>query len=129
MIISGGKSVKNCQKCFKKTTNWTYNAVFKKTGISPICGFFQNFLALFDTFTTRYNHSDIKFEFSGYFYPYQRFIQKSFLKMNQKCTSDLCALAGRCYGRNLEDGLGFRKKSSLEQTLWCAQFFFFPVAS
>ena len=40
-----------------------------KRAISLICGFFQNFLALFDTFTTRYNHSDIKFKFSGYFYP------------------------------------------------------------
>ena len=40
----------------------------EKPDITPNCGFFQNFLALFDTFTTRYNHSGIKFEFSGYFY-------------------------------------------------------------
>ena len=43
--------------------------------------FFQKFLAHFDTFTTRYNHSDIKFEFSGYFYPYKHFIWKFFLKI------------------------------------------------
>ena len=45
----------------------------EKPGKSPICGFFQKFLDPFDTFTTRYNHSDIKFEFSGYFYPYEHF--------------------------------------------------------
>jgi hypothetical protein len=32
----------------------------EKPGITPNCGFFQHFLALFDT--------GIKFEFSGYFY-------------------------------------------------------------
>ena len=47
---------------------------FEKQGKSLICGFFQHFLALFDTFTTRYDHSDIKFEFSGYLYPYKHFI-------------------------------------------------------
>ena len=47
---------------------------FGKRVISPICGFFWHFLALFDTFTTVYNHSDIKFKFSGYFYPYKHFI-------------------------------------------------------
>ena len=40
----------------------------EKLGKSPILGFFQNFLALFDTFNTRCNHSGIKLEFSGYFY-------------------------------------------------------------
>ena len=45
----------------------------EKPGISPSCGFFQHFLTLFDPFTTRYDHSDIKFEFSGYFYPYGHF--------------------------------------------------------
>ena len=40
----------------------------EKPDITPNCGFFQHFLALFDTFTTRCNHSGIKFEFSGYFY-------------------------------------------------------------
>ena len=40
----------------------------EKTDITPNFGFFQHFLALFDTFTTRCNHSGIKFEFSGYFY-------------------------------------------------------------
>jgi hypothetical protein len=35
--------------------------------------FFVIFLALFDTFITRYNDSDIKFKFSGYFYSYKSF--------------------------------------------------------
>ena len=47
---------------------------FEKPGISPSCGFFQQFLALFDTYTTRYDHSGIQFEFSDYFYPYKHFI-------------------------------------------------------
>ena len=38
-----------------------------KRVISSICGFFQYFLALFDTLTTRYDHSHIKFEFSWLF--------------------------------------------------------------
>ena len=46
----------------------------EKPGKSPSCGFFQYFLAPFDTFTTRYDHSHIKFEFSGYFYLYKHFI-------------------------------------------------------
>ena len=50
---------------------------FKKPDISPISGFFHKFLALFDTFTTRYDHSHIKFEFSGYFYLYIHFIKKN----------------------------------------------------
>ena len=49
------------------------NLFLEKLGKSPILGFFQNFLAPFDTYFTRYNHSDIKFEFSGYFYPYEHF--------------------------------------------------------
>ena len=40
----------------------------EKPDITPICGFFQHFLALHDTFTTRCNYSGIKFEFSGYLY-------------------------------------------------------------
>ena len=40
----------------------------EKPDVTPNCGFFQHLLALFDTFTTRCNHSGIKFEFSGYFY-------------------------------------------------------------
>jgi hypothetical protein len=32
------------------------NFFFEKQAISVICGFFQEFLALFDTFTTRYSH-------------------------------------------------------------------------
>ena len=55
---------------------------FKKPDISPISGFFHQFLALFDTFTTRYDHSHIKFEFSVYLYLYKHFIKKSFFKMN-----------------------------------------------
>ena len=66
----------------------------EKPGISPSCGFFQHFLAPFYTFTTRYDHLDIKFKFSGYFYPYNHFFKKLFLKMIQKCPSDLCALLG-----------------------------------
>ena len=66
--------------------------ISEKPDISPNCGFFQHFLALFDTFTTRCNHSGIKFKFFDYFYPYKHFILKSVLKMNQKCPSDLCAM-------------------------------------
>ena len=46
---------------------------FGKRVISPICGFFGIFLALFDTFIPRYNDSDTKFNFSGYFYSYKSF--------------------------------------------------------
>ena len=46
---------------------------FGKRVISPICGFFGHFLALFDTFITRYNDSDIRFKFSGYSYSYKSF--------------------------------------------------------
>ena len=38
------------------------NFFFGKPILSPICGFFEHFLALFDTFTARYIDSDIKFE-------------------------------------------------------------------
>jgi hypothetical protein len=44
-----------------------------KRVVSPICGFFGIFLALFVTFITIYNDSDIKFKFSGYFYSYKSF--------------------------------------------------------
>ena len=50
----------------------------KKPAISPNCGSFQYFLALFDIFTTRYDHPHIKFEFSGYFYPYKHFLKMIF---------------------------------------------------
>ena len=70
------------------------NFFFGKRTISPICGFFRHFFALFDTLTSRYNDFDIKFNFFCYFYPYKHFIQKSFLKMNQKCPSDLVAMLG-----------------------------------
>ena len=36
--------------------------------------FFGICLALFDTFTTRYNDSDIKFKFSGCLYSYKHFV-------------------------------------------------------
>ena len=62
----------------------------EKPGISPSCGFFQYCLAPFDTFTTRCDHSHIKFKFSGYFYIYKQFIQNFFLKMIKKCPFDLC---------------------------------------
>ena len=58
------------------------NSFFQKSGIHPNCGFFQNFLAPFDTFTTRYDHSYTKFEFSGYFYLNKHFIKKCFLKID-----------------------------------------------
>ena len=77
MNISGGKSVKKGQKMLKEAKNF-----IKNPDISPICGFFQHFLALFDTFTTRHIHSYIKFEFSGYFHPYKHFLKKTFWKMN-----------------------------------------------
>jgi hypothetical protein len=44
-----------------------------KRVISPICVFFGIFWALFDTFSTIYNDSDIKFKFSGYFFSYKSF--------------------------------------------------------
>ena len=47
---------------------------FGKLVISQICGFFWHFLALFDTFTSRYNDFDIKIKFSDYFYSYEHFI-------------------------------------------------------
>ena len=40
---------------------------FGKRVINQICGFFHHFLALFDTFSARYSHSGIKFEFSEQF--------------------------------------------------------------
>ena len=42
--------------------NWPRQLFFGKPILSPICGFFEHFLALFDTFTARYIDSDIKFE-------------------------------------------------------------------
>ena len=56
--------------------------ISEKSGITPNCGFFQHFLALFDTFTTRYSHSDINFEFSDQFQYIKHFISKKFFKMN-----------------------------------------------
>ena len=55
---------------------------FEKQEKSLICGFFQHFLALFDTFTSRYTHLDIKFEFSDQFQYINHFFQKKILKMN-----------------------------------------------
>ena len=72
--MSGSKSVKKGQKMLKKATNLTYTWFFEKRVISSICGFFGILLALFDTFTTRYDDLDIKSKFSGYFYPYKHFI-------------------------------------------------------
>ena len=54
---------------------------FEKPGLGLICDFFHNFLALFDTLTTKCNHSAIEFEFSDYFCPYTLF-KKKHLKMN-----------------------------------------------
>jgi hypothetical protein len=55
---------------------------FEKRVLNQIFGFFQHFLALFDTFTTRYSHLDLKFEFSDQFQYIKHFISKKFLKMN-----------------------------------------------
>ena len=41
------------------------NLFFEKRVLNQICGFFQHFLALFETFSTLYNDPCIKFEFSG----------------------------------------------------------------
>jgi len=38
---------------------------FEKRFLNQIFGFFQHFLALFETFTTRYKNLCIKFDFSG----------------------------------------------------------------
>ena len=54
----------------------------EKPGVTPNCVFFQHFLALFDTFTTRYSHTDIKFEFSDQFQCIKHNIEKKFLKIN-----------------------------------------------
>ena len=54
---------------------------FEKQGKSLICGFFQHFMALFETFTTKYSHSDIKFEFCDQFQYIKHFMSKTFLKM------------------------------------------------
>ena len=40
---------------------------FKKRVSNQICGCFQHFLALFDSFTTRYSQSDMKFKSSDQF--------------------------------------------------------------
>ena len=72
------KVSKRAKKMPKRTKNWTPNAYSKnfleKPGMIPSFGFFSIFLAPFDTFTTRYDHSHIKSEFSGYFYLYKHFI-------------------------------------------------------
>ena len=86
------KVSKRAKKVPKKATNWTYNVFSKKRILNQICGFFQHFLALFDTFTTRYSHSDIKLKFSDQFQYIKHFISKMFLKMNLRGTSDLCAV-------------------------------------
>ena len=56
--------------------------ISEKPDITQNCGFFQLFLALFDTFITRYSHSDIKFEFSDQFQYIKHIIEKKFLKIN-----------------------------------------------
>ena len=38
---------------------------FEKRVINQICGYFQHFLALFETFIALYNDPSIKFEFFG----------------------------------------------------------------
>ena len=53
-----------------------------KSDLSPICGFLQKFLALFDTFTTRYSHPYIKFKSFDQFQCMKHFFSKKFLKIN-----------------------------------------------
>ena len=55
----------------------------EKPDITPNCGFFQHFLALFDTFTSRY-YSGIKFEFSGYFYHLKTLYSKTIFENELK---------------------------------------------
>ena len=78
MTISGTKSVKKGQKMTEKSTNLGYNAFskffFGKSVINQICGFFCHFLALFDTFSARYSHAGIKFEFAEQFQSIKDFI-------------------------------------------------------
>ena len=68
--------------------------ISEKPGITPNCDFFQHFLALFDTFTTRYSHPDIKFKFSDQFQYIKHFISKKFFENELKghfrplCTGD-----------------------------------------
>ena len=79
MLISGNKSVKkgqkNAKKCHKSDRSFS-NLLTTANNYRYI------FWALFDTFITRYKHSDMKFKFSGYFYPSKHFFKKSFLKIN-----------------------------------------------
>ena len=59
-----------CPQVEESAKIWRGEAiVFKKQAISVISGFFQEFLALFEIFTTRYSHSGMKFEFSDSFWP------------------------------------------------------------
>ena len=54
---------------------------FGKHFLDQIWGFFQHFLALFETFITLYNDPCIKFEFSGQFFSIETLFEKHFLKM------------------------------------------------
>ena len=56
--------------------------ISEKPDINQNCDFFQNFLAFFDTYFTKYSHLDIKFEFSDQFPCIKHFISKKFLKMD-----------------------------------------------
>ena len=42
--------------------------IFEKRFLNQICGFFQHFLALFETFISLYNDPCIEFELSGKFW-------------------------------------------------------------
>ena len=56
------------------------NLFFEKRVLNQICGFFQHFLALFETFKTLYNDPCIKFEFSGYFLSIETLFEKIFFE-------------------------------------------------
>ena len=57
------------------------NFFFEKRVLNQICGFFQHFLALFETFTTLHNDPFIKFDHLANFFLQKPFLKKYFLKM------------------------------------------------
>ena len=78
---------------------------FEKQGISVIFGFFQDFLALFDTFTTRDSHLGIKFEIFDSFWsikPLESNINfENFEKQLKMPFRPLCSVCWVCCRRSL----------------------------
>ena len=56
-------------------------SVFEKRVLNQACGFFQHFLALFETFTTLYNDPHIKLSSLANFDLQKPVLKKRFLKM------------------------------------------------